>query len=208
MKTFVLTSCSLLFAGALSAQEVSPFTFNVGGGFTQSVGSTGHYLDNGWNAQAGAGWNFSPYVGALVQTQFNDLGINSTTLQNLGYPGGNVHVFTATIDPIVHLHPHGHWDAYIIGGGGLAHVYQNFTAPTVATVTGFNPFLGFYTAGIPTTEVISSTSVNKPGANIGMGLAFGTKWRAKMYAEARWNHVFMNNGQHMDFIPVTFGVRW
>jgi hypothetical protein len=26
-------------------------------------------------------------------------------LNNLGYPGGDVHVFSATLDPIVHLHP-------------------------------------------------------------------------------------------------------
>jgi hypothetical protein len=209
MKTIVTASCfSFFLAGLVSAQEVSPFTFNVGGGFTQTVGSTGRVLDNGWNAQAGAGWNFNAHLGALIQTQFDDVGINSTTLSNLGYPGGNVHVFSATVDPIVHLHPRGHWDAYIIGGGGLAHVYQNFTAPTVATVTGFSPFFGFFTAGIPTTAVIASTSVNKPGANIGMGFAFGTKWRAKMYAEARWDHVFMNNGQRLDYVPVTFGVRY
>ena len=209
MKTFVTTSCfALLLAGGLSAQEFSHLAFDIGGGFTQSVGSTGRNLDNGWNVGGGVGWNFSPYIGAMVQTNFNSMGINSTTLSNLGYPGGDVHIFSATIDPIVHLHPHGHWDAYIVGGGGLYHVYQEFTAPGVATVTGFNPFFGFYTAGIPTTQVLASDSVNKPGANIGAGIALGTKWHAKFYAEARWNHVFMNNNQHVDYVPVTFGVRW
>ena len=90
----------------------------------------------------------------------------------------------------------------------MAHVYQEFTQPGVATVTGFNPLFGFYTAGIPTTEVLASSSVNKLGANIGMGVAFGTKWRAKVYAEARWQHVFMSNGQRLDYIPITFGVRY
>jgi hypothetical protein len=205
MKTIVTTFCLFFLAvGLLCAQEVAPFTFNVGGGFTETVGSTGHYLDNGWNAQAGAGWNFSPYIGVLIQTQFDGLGINGTTLSTLGVPGGNVRVFSATLDPIVHLHPHGHWDAYIIGGGGLAHVYEDFTEPVIAT--GYNPFFGFY--NYQATGVISSSSVNKPGANIGMGLTFGTKWRAKMYAEARWQHVFMNNGEHIDYVPVTFGVRY
>ena len=52
-------------------------------------------------------------------------------------------------------------------------------------------------------------SVNKPGANIGAGFAFGTKWHAKFYAEARWNHVFgAYGGPRMDYVPVTFGVRW
>jgi hypothetical protein len=209
MKTIFTTSCFAFFlAGALSAQETRHLAFDIGGGFTQTVGNTGRNLDNGWNIGGGVGWNFSPYVGAMVQTNFNSMGINSTTLNNVGFPGGDVHVFSATIDPIVHLHPRGHFDVYIVGGGGLYHVYQEFTAPSIATVTGFNPFLGFYTAGVPTTEVLASNSVNKPGANIGAGVAMGTKWRAKVYAEARYNHVFLSNGQRMDYVPVTFGVRW
>jgi hypothetical protein len=209
MKTFFATSFLTFFIASIAnAQEFSRFTFNIGGGFTQTVGNTGRYLDNGWNIQGGAGYNFTPYVGAMIQTQFDAVGINSTTLNNLGYPGGDVHVFAATVDPIVHLTPRSHFDVYIIGGGGLYHEYQEFTAPSVATVTGFNPLFGFYTAGIPTTEVLASYSVNKPGANIGAGVAFGTKYRAKIYAEARWNHIFMSNGERMDYVPVTFGVRW
>jgi len=131
MKTILTTSSlALLFVGSLSAQEFSHFAFDIGGGFTQSVGNTGRYLDNGYNVGAGAGWNFTPYMGALVQTNYNSLGINSSTLSGIGVPGGGVHVFSATLDPIVHLHPRGHWDAYIVGGGGLYHEYQDLTAPT------------------------------------------------------------------------------
>jgi hypothetical protein len=64
MKSIALTSCvGLLLAGAVSAQEVSRFTFDLGAGFTQPVGNTGRHLDTGWNIQGGAGYNFSPYVG-------------------------------------------------------------------------------------------------------------------------------------------------
>ncbi len=207
MKTLFITSFVLL-AGSLAAQETQHFTANIGGGFTQTVGNTGRNLDNGWNIQGGVGYNFNPYVGAMIQTNFNSLGINSTTLNNIGFPGGDVHVFSATLDPIVHLNPHGHVDFYIIGGGGLYHRYQEFTAPSVTTVTGFNPFFGFFAANVPTTEVLASSSVNKPGANIGAGVSFGTRYRAKIYAEARYHHIFMSNGQRMDYVPVSFGVRW
>jgi len=209
MKTIITTLCfSSFLVSILSAQETQRLAFDIGGGFTQTVGNTGRNLDNGWNIGGGVGYNFSPYLGAMVQTNFNSMGINSTTLNNLGFPGGDVHVFSATIDPIVHLHPRGHFDVYLVGGGGLYHVYQEFTAPTIATVTGFDPFFGFFNAGVPTTAVVASSSVNKPGANIGAGIALGTAWRAKFYAEARWNHVFMSNNQRMDYVPVTFGVRW
>jgi hypothetical protein len=201
MKSFLTTSCITLFLGGiLSAQENSHFTFDIGGGFTQSVGNTGRSVDNGWNIGAGAGWNFTPYVGALVQTNYNSMGFNSTTLSNIGAPGGGVHVFSATIDPIVHLHPHGHFDPYIVGGAGLYHEYQDITAP--ALIPGY---FGYYQGQ----QILGSYSVNKPGANIGAGFAFGTKWHAKFYAEARWNHVFgAYGGPRMDYVPVTFGVRW
>src|SRR5579863_6334527 len=209
MKAIIITSCSALFlAASLNAQETQRLALDIGGGFTQTVGSTGRNLDNGWNMGGGVGYNFSPFIGAMVQTNYNAMGINSTTLNNLGFPGGDVHVFSATIDPIVHLHPRGHFDVYVVGGGGLYHVFQEFTAPSIATVTGFNPFFGFFTQGVPSTEVLASNSINKPGANIGAGIAFGTKWHAKVYAEARWNHVFGAFGEHMDYVPVTFGVRW
>ena len=42
-------------------------------------------------------------------------GINSATLNNLGFPCGDVRVLSATLDPIVHLNPNGYVDLYVIG---------------------------------------------------------------------------------------------
>lgn len=202
-------SCGLLCAGVMSAQEVSRFSFDIGGGFTQPVGNTGRFLDNGWNVQGGVGVNFSSYVGAMVQLDYNSFGINSATLNNFGFPGGGVHVFSATLDPIVHLNPKGHIDFYLIGGGGLYHREQEFTAPSVSSFTVFDPFFGgFYPVAVPTTSILSSYSVNKPGVNAGAGVAIGTKWHGKLFAEARYVHIFMGNGSHTDYIPVTFGFRF
>src|SRR5215469_1137683 len=153
---------SSALAGWMGAQEVPRFSFEAAGGFTQPVGNTGRHLDEGWNIQGGAGYNFSSYVGAMIQVDYNSFGINSSTLQNLGFPGGDVHIFSATLDPIVHLTPHGHFDVYLIGGGGLYHRYQQFTQPSTATVTVFDPFFGgFFPATVPTTEILSHYSINK-----------------------------------------------
>jgi len=208
MKHFALVmGITILSAGCIRAQEGSPFTFDFGGGFTQPVGNTGRHLDEGWNIGGGAGFNFGPYVGAKIDVGYNSFGINSATLNNIGFPGGGVHIFSATLDPIVHVNPHGHVDVYVIGGGGLYHRYQEFTAPSVATVTGFDPFFGFFTAAVPTTQVLRSYTVNKPGVDIGAGIAIGTRWHGKFFAEARYNHMFLRSG-HTDYIPVTFGFRW
>jgi hypothetical protein len=208
MRGLTFTCFGLLLAGLVSGQEVQRFSFEVGGGFTQPVGETGRHLDEGWNIRGGAGFNFSQYVGAMVQLDYNRFGINGTTLNSAGFPGGDVNVFSATLDPIVHLTPRGHFDVYLIGGGGLYRRTQEFTQPGVTSVTGFDPFFGFFQAAVPTTEIVSSYTVNKPGVNGGAGIAFGTKWRGKFFAEARYNRIFMGNNAHTDYLPVSFGFRW
>jgi hypothetical protein len=200
-------SCLLLSSPAFT-QEVPHFTADIGGGFTTPLGTTGSNLNTGWNIQGGVGYNFSAYFGTKVQAEFDDLGISSGALSSLGYPGGDVHVLSATVDPIVHLTPKHPVDLYVIGGGGLYHVYQEFTQPTVIPVTGYNPFFGFYTAGVPGSQVLASYSVNKPGWNGGVGVSFGAPHgHGRFFAEARYDHVYMTHS-HMDFLPVSFGFRW
>jgi hypothetical protein len=208
MKTLALVTCvGILATGAAIAQETSRFAFSVGAGFTTPVGNTGRQLDDGWNIGGGFGMNFSPYVGALIDLDYNSFGINSGTLANIGVPGGGLHVFSATLDPIVHLNPKGHVDVYVTGGGGLYHRYQDFTAPSVGVATGFDPFFGFYPVAVPTTLILSSYSMNKPGVDIGAGIAFGSKWHGKFFAEAKYDRIFMGQ-YHTDYVPVTFGFRW
>ncbi len=69
-----------------------------------------------------------------------------------------------------------------------------------------NSFAGSFPLVIP--SVGDQYSVNKPGWNAGMGVALGTKWHGKVFAEARYVHIFLNNGERGDYIPVTFGFRW
>jgi len=203
-----MAGVGLVLAGVLSAQETPPFAFNVGGGFTEPLGNTGTRLNRGWNVEAGAGFNFHPNFGALVQFNDNQFNINSATLTGLGFPGGDVNVWSATLNPIIHTNPRGPVDLYFIGGGGLYHWRQQFTQPTVAVFTGFDPFFGFYRAAVPVNQVLTSYSVNKPGVNGGIGLAFGTKWNAKFYAEARYHRMIFGEDKHADYLPVSFGIRW
>jgi opacity protein-like surface antigen len=208
MRIFSLTSgIGLLMLSAVSAQETPPVAFNVGGGFTQTLGGTGQRLNNGWNLDGGLGYNISPYVGLMGQFNFNQFDINTATLNALGFPGGDVSLWSLTLDPIVHAHPRGPVDVYFIGGGGLYHRRQEFTQPTTAIFTGFDPFFGFFPIAVPANQVLTSYSVNKPGINGGMGVAFGTKWHVKVYAEARYHRMIFGD-RHMDYLPVTFGLRW
>jgi opacity protein-like surface antigen len=207
MKSFYLLSgVCLLAAGLLNAQEVPTFTFSIGGGFVQPVGLTGSNLDTGWNIRGGAGVNFNSHLGANVDLGFDDFGINSSTATSIGVPGGSVHVFSATLDPIVHLNPHGHLDFYVTGGGGVFHWDEQLTLPSVAVVPGSNSFLGVTPAAVPGSG-LANYSVNRPGFDIGAGVAFGALGHGKFFAEARYDHIYMTNS-HVDYIPVTFGFRW
>ncbi len=73
--------------------------------------------------------------------------------------------------------------------------------------TGFDPFFGFYPVAVPTTLILASYSVNKPGIDVGAGIAFGSKWHGKFFAEAKYDRIFMGQ-YHTDYLPVTFGFRW
>ena len=210
MKHFALASCiGILALGAANAQEFSKFTGDIGGGYTTPVGATGRYLDMGWNVRGGVGYNFSRFVGIKLNLGFDDMGINSATLGNVGVPGGGVHLFSASIDPVVHLLPTtGRLDFYLTGGGGIYHEYQNFTAPTLVTTTAFSPFIGFFPATYSANQVLSSYTVTKPGFDVGAGVGIGKIGHGKFFMEARWEHMFMNNGAHLDAVPVTFGFRF
>jgi Outer membrane protein beta-barrel domain len=206
MNKLALVGCfSFLCIGTLSAQEVSRFSFDLGAGFTSPVGNTSNYLGEAWNIQGGVGLNLTSHIGAMLQVDYNSFGINSVALNNAGYPGGDIHTFSATIDPIYHFNPKGHIDPYVIGGGGLYHWYQQLSAPAPgAVITPFNG--GSFPLVEPSTG--DEYSVNKPGFNVGAGVALGTKWHGKVFAEARYVHIFLNNGQRADYVPATFGFRW
>lgn len=208
-KLGMAASCGvLLFSGTMSAQEgrLAGFTFQAGAGFTQPVGNTGRKLDTGWNVGGGGGLRLGTHFTAMINLKYNSFGINSTTLTDAGYPGGSLQVFSATFDPTFHVALNRRVNAYISGGGGLFHRYQEFTQPSVATVPYFDPFFGYYPVAISANQVLASSSVNKPGIDVGAGLEFGTRWHGKFFAEARYNRILAT--RHIDYVPVTFGFRW
>ena len=209
MKT-LSNSLLLMVAGGslLFAQETPRFTFDIGAGFVESVGSTRTQLDKtGWNIDGGFGVNVTHSLAVKLDLGFTDFGINGATLTDVGVPNGDVKIFTSLINPTYHVGGIHHVDFYVFGGGGLFHQYQEFTAPALGTTSFYNPFFGFYPAAGVGQAILSSYSVNKPGYDVGAGIEMGTKWHGKVFAEARYDHMF-NSGSHTDFIPVTFGFRW
>ena len=206
---FTIFLCFGAMSVAYAQSEVPRFSGSVGGGFTMPAFTAGEHLNTGWNAEAGAGINLSRFLGVEGQFQFNGLNINDTTLNNAGFPGGDMHLWSLTLDPVIHFAPSNRFNPYVIGGGGLYHRTIEFTAPTVATVTGFDPFLGIFVPfNVAANQVLQSTSVYKGGVNIGMGFSIplGSS-KAKLFAEARYHHMY-TRPDPTTLIPVSFGIRW
>jgi hypothetical protein len=194
---------------ALAQDELPKFTFNLGAGFTTPTAAAGDRLDRGWNIAGAAGYNFHPNFALTVDMGYNSFGINQSTLGSLGFPDGNVHMWSATLNPVVHTMPRGPVDLYFTGGAGFYQWRQQFTRPDTSTFTAFDPYFGiFYPVAVPVDVVLSQYTLNKPGFNGGAGLSFGTRWNAKFYAEARFHRMLLGANRYLDTIPVTFGFRW
>jgi hypothetical protein len=206
-----LTRYFLLFAAgsiSLFAQENSKFTFDAGAGFTASVGTTGANLaTTGWNMEGGAGYKINHNFSLNLDLGYNYLSVNTATLNSIGVPGGYVDIFTSLVNPTYKVGLNRHVNLYLTGGGGLFHQSQNFSAPVFGTTGLTNSFFGFAPVNGVGTQLVSNYSVNKPGYDVGGGVEFTTIWRAKVFMEARYEHMF-NTGTHTDIIPVTFGWRW
>ena len=183
------------------AQETSRYDFSVGAGFTTALGDTGRYVNNGWNLGAGFGYNFSSYFGAVLDLNYNSMGLTGAQLFNYGVSNGGLHVFSATVDPIVHLTPKLPVDVYVTGGGGLYRRAEAYSVPTLTAPPAYNPFFGFAPSGL-----VDYYSSVKPGIDAGIGLAFASKWKGKFFVEARYNRIIAN--YHTDYLPVTIGYRW
>jgi hypothetical protein len=206
MNKAVLTTCISLIAlasGSLFAQETPRYDFDLGAGFSTPLGTTGQNSNTGWDLRAGAGINFNRYVGARLNVSDDGLGISNGALTSLGLAGGNQNIFSVRIDPVVHLTPQRHFDVYLTGGGGYYHRQVNFGQVVPGAVPVANNFFGSGSTVVGN----YSYSDNKPGIDGGVGLAMGSKWHGKFFAEARYNRMFLNNS-HVDFLPVTFGFRW
>ncbi len=205
-------AAALTFAGSSFAQqpEVPRFTFNAGAGFSEPVRDTGPDTKVGWNATAAAGVNVFSHVGLLGEFGFNDLGLSSGALSLAGVPGGTMRIYSGTGEVMYRVNPRGRTDVYAIAGGGWYRRTVEFTAPTTALTSFFDPFLGLLLpATVPASVSLGSMTQDKPGFNVGAGVS----WRlsenshAKLYAEARY-HQIQTDPIRTTIIPVTFGLRW
>jgi opacity protein-like surface antigen len=193
-----------------AAQNNNHITFDAGAGFSEPVRATDGRVNTGFNVNAGVGVNFVPAFGLKAEFGFNRFDLSDRSLNTAGVPGGNARVYSVTLAPIVRFHPHGRFDPYVIGGGGFYRRTVDFTQPTIATGTVFDPFYGFsYPVAYPANTVLASFVQNKMGWNVGAGFEVQVKGdsNAKFFAETRYHRIY-TTPVRTEMLPVEFGFRW
>lgn len=179
-------------------------TWEAGGGFTQPNGNASDQINLGWNARAGAGWNFSPHVGVLAEYEFNHYSWQSPVLSSGTRVNGNVHIWGLTLEPIWRYKINRHFGGYALAGAGFYRQATSF-ANTVPG-TDCNPFFGCYPA---TQNNAPGASSNQVGANGGLGFTYKSnpESRSAYYTEVRFLWLD-TRPETAAFFPVSFGVRW
>ncbi len=195
----------------------SRLAFEIGGGATAPTEDSSPYITWGGNVTGGVGYHFNTHFAVLGEFQYIDSKLPGRIISEAGAQGGNAHIYSATLAPVIDFFPKDRNDIYLIGGGGFYRKVTSFTDPTAVQ------YCDYYYCGIATVnQVVGHFSSNQGGWNGGLGLSrrlgFG---QAKLFAEARYLYVdtpavhSQPNGlgtttvaAETRLIPVTLGLRW
>ncbi len=208
-------------AGRAGHDWKSRMAFEAGGGFNIPSSDTKPYLNTGGNVTLGAGLHLSHGLTLLAEYQFIVDGLPSAVVAEAGANGGNAHLWSLTLDPVIDLMPKRATSVYVTGGGGFYRKVTNFTSPQpVQYCTYFYCGIGYQNA------VIGHFSSNQGGWNVGGGVThrFGGMYgegKMEVFAEARYLEVMTPavttspNGLGITsvaadtkLVPISFGVRF
>jgi hypothetical protein len=196
--------------------------FEFGGGFNIPTGETDPYINTGYHVNVGGGFHLAKELSLLAMYQFIGDGLPSNIAAQAGVDGGNVHIWSFTLNPVLNLMPHHNTGAYITGGGGFYRKVTNFQVnDPVLFCTYFYCGIGY----VP--QTVGSFSSNQGGWSVGGGVSHrfpGAYGDGKMaiFAEARYldvlspaiinqspnglNPTTIGPGTHL--VPVSFGLRF
>lgn len=193
------------------------FAFEAGGGFNGPIGndtsssSGGPFITWGGNFTLGGGLHLNKYLSLLAEYQFIGDKLPGHFIGEVGTQGGNAHIWSFTLAPVVDLFPKRTNSVYVTGGGGFYRKVTNFTNPEDVE------YCDYYCEIYSQNETVYHFSSNQGGMNLGLGITHrlgAADSKAKLFAEARY--LFLDTPGinsttgtgTTGLIPVTFGLRW
>jgi hypothetical protein len=207
--------------GYQSHSLFSHLTAAFGGGFNGPARGSSSYITWGGNASLGAGYRFNRYLAMMTEYQFIDDKLPGALIAETGANGGNAHIWSLTMAPVIDLAPKRTNGLYVTGGGGFYRKVTSFTDPVLVEYCDI-----FYCQVGTTNQVVGHFSSNQGGWNVGGGFThkmggMQSEGRMKLFAEVRY--LFIDtpavtsspNGLGITtvaagtrLIPVTLGLRW
>jgi hypothetical protein len=195
---------------------LSHLTFEAGGGANAPSRGSGRYITWGGNVTVGAGYRFTPHFSLLTEYQFIDDKLPAAIISPTGANGGNAHIWSFTLAPVIDFFPQHRDDIYVTGGGGFYRKVTNFTDPVLVEYCDY-----FFCSITTQNQVIGHFSSNQGGWNAGLGITHRVSGRAKVFAEARYLQIdtpavnSQPNGlgatrlaAETKLIPITLGLRF
>jgi len=199
----------------------SNLAFEASGGANGPAGNSSNSITWGGNFTVGGGLHFSRGISVLAEYQFIDDKLPGAIIAETGANGGNAHIWSLTLDPVIDLMPKHTNSVYVTGGGGFYRKVTNFTDPEEAE------YCDYYYCGVTTENVtVGHFSSNQGGWNVGAGFThkvggLSGDGRMKLFAEARYLDIdtpavtSSPNGlstttvaASTKLIPISLGVRW
>jgi opacity protein-like surface antigen len=193
-------------------KEFKNWNFNAGGGAHVDSGTTKKFVVGGGGAfGGGVARNYSKYLGLRLDVQFDNLPLRETALILAQAPGGNAHVYAATLDPIINIPVNRLWSGYIVFGPSYLHRSGKLNSSTALPGAACNPFFQWwarcFAGSLPLSVNFLPSSHNEFGYNIGGGVARKVYNNVEVYVDFRLIHGNHNNIT-TDVRPITMGVRW
>jgi opacity protein-like surface antigen len=193
-------------------KEFKNWNFNAGGGANVNSGPTKKFvIGGGGTFGGGVARNFNKYFGFRLDALFNNLPLRNTAFLLAQAPGGNNHVYTATLDPIINIPATRLWSGYVVFGPSYLHRSGKLDSSTAVPGSACNPFWAWwgrcFAGSLPLTVDFLRASQNQFGYNVGGGVARKVYNNIEIYAEFRIIHGDHNNIT-TDVHPITMGVRW
>lgn len=193
-------------------KQYKNWNFNVGGGANINSGATKTFVVGGGGSfGGGVARNASKYLGLRLDVGFNNLPLRQTAFLLAQATGGNAHVYTVTLDPIINIPVNRLWSGYIVFGPSYLHRSGKLDSSTALPGAACNPFFQWwarcFAGSLPLDVNFLHSSHNEFGYNLGGGVARKVYNNVEIYAEFRLIHGNHNNIT-TDVRPITLGVRW
>jgi hypothetical protein len=166
-------------------------------------------LATGWGLDGAVGYQFAPWFTMLGEFGFARMGVPADILQQLQAPDGHGWIYSLNVDPQVQFPLTKHLRGFVEGGIGWVRRTTELTAPTVQYIEDYDPFYGdLGPQAVTTDEVLSTTTRNAIGVNVGGGVALPiSNTGASLFADVRYYRA-PTTPRITAMIPVLFGIRY